>query len=74
MRHLPRTEYTEPDQRADTNFLVGASFGRDQERERIAAQCRAWAVERFDVHGPMDARGAALWDVAAWLRESGGAG
>ncbi len=37
--------------------------------ERIAARCQEWATARFDEHGPMDARGAALWDVAAWIRE-----
>jgi len=41
-------------------------------REVIAARCQTWATERFDEHGPEDARGAALWDVAAWLREEGG--
>jgi hypothetical protein len=38
------------------------------ERERIADQCRKWAVERFDQFGGRDARGAALWDVATWLQ------
>lgn len=39
------------------------------EIEDVAAQCQAWALHRFDTYGPHDARGAALWDVAAWLRE-----
>jgi hypothetical protein len=30
-------EYTTEDQRADANFLIGAAFGRDQERQRIKA-------------------------------------
>lgn len=37
MRHLPKVEYTEADQRSDTSFLVGTSFGRASERSRIVA-------------------------------------
>jgi hypothetical protein len=43
---------------------------RADERERIGSQCRGWAVQRFDQHGPYDARGAALWDVASHLAET----
>lgn len=43
-----------------------------RERERIAKRCQEWAMDRFGEHGPHDARGAALWDVAAWLREEDG--
>lgn len=37
MKHLPSTTYSSEDQRADKAFLVGADFGRAQERERIKA-------------------------------------
>lgn len=47
MRHLPRTEYTEADQRADTNFLIGARFGRDQERQRVLGDVLAWADDQI---------------------------
>lgn len=30
MRHLPETEYTEADQRADRAFLVGTKYGYDK--------------------------------------------
>lgn len=44
MRHLPKTEYTETDQRADTNFLIGARYGRD----RALADLRRQLAEAWD--------------------------
>lgn len=48
------------------------------ERERVARaealaeverRLRGFAMERFYAHGPHDARGAALWDAAAYIAE-----
>lgn len=40
MRHLPKTEYTEADQRSDTSFLVGCSYGRESAKATILAAAR----------------------------------
>jgi hypothetical protein len=37
--------------------------------EVLAALIRPMATARFDEYGPHDARGAAIWDVAAFLAE-----
>lgn len=34
MKHLPH-EYTDADQRSDTSFLVGVSYGRETERTKM---------------------------------------
>lgn len=40
------------------------------ERSALVTLLRDWAAERFATSGPLDHRGAALWDVAAFLAES----
>lgn len=35
----------------------------------VASRLKGFAVERFNVYGPHDARGAALWDAAAFVDE-----
>lgn len=37
-------------------------------REEIAADLKSQAVARFDQYGPSDARGAAFWDSAEYVR------
>lgn len=39
-------------------------------RHALAKQVREMAVQEFDTRGPSDPRGAAIWDVAAWLDEA----
>lgn len=53
--------------------LPGWPGARDEEaaREKIAAALSEQAVMRFRGHGPDDARGAAFWDAAQGIRESG---
>jgi hypothetical protein len=36
---------------------------------RAAEDLRRIAADRFAEHGPHDARGAAIWDVAGWLED-----
>lgn len=36
----------------------------------VVKELRAFAVERFDKHGPRDARGAAFWDAAGYVDET----
>jgi hypothetical protein len=40
----------------------------------IGRRIEGFAVRRFDEHGPHDARGAALWDVASYIVEELGDG
>lgn len=35
----------------------------------LVTRLRAMAAQEFDERGPHDARGAAIWDVAAWIDE-----
>lgn len=46
---------------------------RVDERENIAAALRRFATTRLNEFGPYDARGAAIWDCAAWVTEKAGA-
>jgi hypothetical protein len=45
MKHLPKVEYTEADQRSDTSFLVGSRFGKETERARILAVLNSAGIE-----------------------------
>lgn len=38
MKHLPEVEYTEDDERSDTAWLCGVSYGREVERKAMLAE------------------------------------
>lgn len=57
---------TEP---ADALAAVRAK-AHDAALAEVESDIRAFANERFDAHGPRDARGAALWDAAAHIAET----
>lgn len=38
-------------------------------KRELVARLRQMAVVEFDRNGPLDARGAAIWDVAAFIDE-----
>lgn len=43
VRYIVTMEYTKERQDSDRSFLVGVSYGRESERERIKTQIRALA-------------------------------
>lgn len=51
---------------------LGMRISAEQERirrEDDIRELRRMATDQFLTHGPMDARGAAIWDTGSWLNE-----
>ena len=48
---------------------AAATRARAEALREAADALRSMAAQEFDTKGPMDARGAAIWDSASWLTE-----